>query len=230
MKKDLINKFKSGLLKERVLYNRAFAISTIILAIIAVASSILIYIYDQFILFIGLGLIILAYVITFIVIGAKIRKKEIISQGAKLRKIVDEMIDQYEYDLSVMDYDFTLKVTSTGFIIDGETFGFDNFDIFLGSTNMYRQASIAFFVVSNFSPFSDERTYPINFGIEGNSLSFSCAKKYFFSADYKAFNYLIENPEESAKEILKYGLLKVQIEEQKRAKKLEKLAKDLQNY
>ena len=30
-------------------------------------------------------------------------------------------------------------------------------------------------------------------------------KKYFFSADYKAFNYLIEKPEESAKEILKYG-------------------------
>lgn len=229
MKKDLISKFKSGMIRERVMFNRALGISTILLAIIVVVSSILICNYQEYILFLGLGIFVFAFVITFVVIGAKICKNEIKSQGEKLRKIVDEMVDQDEYSLSVMDYGFTLKVTSTGFVLDGETFGFDNFDIFLGTTNMYRQASVAFFIVSNFSPFSDERTYPINFGIEGNSMAFSCAKKYFFSADYKAFNYLIENPEESAKEILKYGVLKVQMEEQKREKKLEKLAKDMQN-
>ena len=228
MNKELISKFKSGMIRERVIFNRALVISTILLAMTIIVSSILICNYQEYILFLGLGIFVFAFVITFVLIGAKITKKEIIIEGEKLRKIVDEMIDQDEYSLSVMDYDFTLKVTSTGFVIDGETFGFDSFDIFLGTTNMCRQASVAFFVVSNFSPFSDERTYPINFGIEGNSLAFSCAKKYFFSADYKAFNYLIEKPEESAKEILKYGVLKVQLEEQKREKKLAKLVKELE--
>ena len=36
-----------------------------------------------------------------------------------------------EYVLPVMDVDVTVKVTKSGFVIDGELFGFDNFDIFL---------------------------------------------------------------------------------------------------
>ena len=136
MNKDLISKFKSGMIRERVIFNRALVISTILLAMIIVVSSILICNYQEYILFLGLGIFVFAFVITFALIGAKITKKEIIIEGEKLRKIVDEMIDQDEYSLSVMDYDFTLKVTSTGFVIDGETFGFDSFDIFLGTTNI----------------------------------------------------------------------------------------------
>ena len=219
--------FRAGIIPQRIRYANTLKIGVSILVCLLIATIIVACVSQFFVVFIVLGGIVVIFIVIFAVWNVKIKKVEEQIQIEKFRKMVNEIVEQDEYELPVMDYGFSIKVTKSGFTIDNETFGFDNFDIFMGTTNLCHQASVAFFVVSNFSPFSDDKTYPINFGIACDSLSLGCAKKFFFEPDYKAFNYLIENPEESAKEILKYGLLKVQIEERKKARALEKLATEM---
>ena len=221
------DQFRAGIIPQRVNYVKILKICISIFACLLIATTIVAFTSQFFLVFAFLGGVAVIFIVIFALWNAKIKKVEERIQVEKFRKMVDEIVEQDEYELPIMDYGFSIKVTKSGFSVDGETFGFDNFDIFMGTTNLCHQASVAFFVVSNFSPFSDDKTYPINFGIACDSLSLGCAKKFFFEADYKAFSYLLENPEESAKEILKYGLLKVQIEERKKARALEKLAEEL---
>ena len=228
MKNNVKDQFREGILPQRTIFTKTAIICAIAMIPVPIAVAIVLAITVKFYLSFAIaGVLLVLYVAIFLVWNAKISAVEQKIQTDKFRAMVDGIVDLEEYDLPVMDCDYTVKVTKTGFDIDGEIIGFDSFDIFMGTTNMCRQASVAFFVVSNYSPFSDEKTYPINFGIKCDSLSLGCAKKYFYDSEYKAFKYLIENPEESAKEILRYGLLKVQIEEQKKMKQLEKLEREL---
>lgn len=221
---------KSERLKERVIFNRVVIVSVVCLIVIETILTVFTFAFSAYYLFIPIGVVLLGFILPLCIYNTIIRKKEEDVAVKKLRRIVDGIVIKDEYDLPVMDIDFTVKVTKSGFIIDGELFGYDNFDIFLGTSNLYRQVSVAVFVVSNFSPFSDDKVYPMNFGIVLDSVALGCAKQYFFDKEYKAFNCILENPEQSAKEILKYGRLKIQIEEEKKQKALDKLAKELSQY
>ncbi|MBE5731904.1 MAG: hypothetical protein E7353_02610 [Clostridiales bacterium] len=225
-----LQQLKAGRIKERVILNKVILIATIFFIVALVVLITLALTLQFYILFIFLAVLVLAYVLPIVIVSSNVRKKEERIECEKFRKIVDSIVLQEEYELPVLDVDLTIKVTPKGFVIDDELFGFDNFDVFMGTSKLFRQASIAFFVVSNFSPYSDDKTYPINFAIGFDGKSLGCAKQYFFESDYKAFNFVLENPEESAKEILKYGMLKVQIEEQNKQKQLDKLARELSNY
>ncbi len=227
---ESLEKLKSSRIKERIVFNKVASILAISFVIISAILITLTFVLQLYVLLVSVALLVVLYVVSFIIISFKIRKKEEKIAVEKFRNAVDSIVLQEEYELSVLDEDLSIKVTAKGFVIDDELFSFDNFDIFLGTSKLFRQASVAFFVVSNFSPFSEDKTYSINFGIEFDSKSLGCAKQYFFSKDYKAFNFLLENPEESAKEILKYGMLKIQIEELKKQKKLDKLAKELSEH
>lgn len=221
---------KAEMLRDRVVFNKVLVVLTIVLICSELILLLIALIGRVYFLFVPFGILIFTYFVPVLAINAKIRRKEEVVAVQKLRKTVDDIVIKDEYELPVMDSDATVKVSKQGFNIDGEVFGYDNFDIFLGTTNLYRQVSLAVFVVSNYSPFADDKTYPINFGIVLDSEALGCAKQYFFEKDYKAFNFILENPEQSAKEILRYGMLKIQIEEEKKQNSLDKLAKEMMDY
>lgn len=221
---------KASRIKERLIFNKFSVISSLCFILCTAVLVTLALLLKHYWLFIIEAVLLAIFVVSLVVLCVKVRKKEEKIASDKFRAIVNAIVIKDEYELPVLDSDLTVKVTKSGFVIDGELFGYDNFDTFLGTTNLFRQASIAVFVVSNFSPFSDDKTYPINFGIELNEEGLGCAKQYFFDEEYKAFQFILENPEQSAKEILRYGMLKIQIEEQKKQKALDKLAKELSEY
>lgn len=220
---------KANIIKERACFNKVAFISAVLLVVALAVLIIFSLIFELYYLIILASVLAVFYVLFLLLANAKVRKKEETACVEKLKKIVASIVIKNEYDLKVMDTDVVLRATKTGFVIDDETYGYDNFDIFLGTSNLFGQVSIAVFVVSNFSPFADDKTYPINFGILLDGETLGCAKQYFFDSEYKAFNFILENPEQSAKEILKYGMLKIQIEERKKQKALEKLSKQLSN-
>ena len=220
---------KANTPKERRLLNKIIPIATLCVALAETALIVLAFVLGRYFLFVPAGVIAVAYIVSLLIACAKVRAIEEKIAQEKFRKMVDEVEFKEEYEFYTMDTNVLIKVTKQGFVIDGETYGYDNFEIFLATANMLRQASVAVFITSNFSPYSDDRTYPINFGIVANGELLGCAKRYFFDEDYKAFAYILENPEQSAKEILRYGRLKIQIEEEKKQKKLDKLVKELES-